>query len=149
MSAALAANERRQTPSSGVRTRAALEARLGHPVDVIVIRCSGHSVNGKVKTPRAAYAVRLDSEGGWEFGGTLSAALDLDTNSARSPWANAVRSDSYTAKRETGHEREVISCPGCPDRFVFKNGARIAAALASFLEDGQHTVTLAELRDRY
>lgn len=159
LSAALAAAEReaaRTEAASGLsaadirgRSRADVETRLGHPVDVIAIRCTGHAVNGKVKRPRIGYAVRLDIETGWYFGGTLSAALDVETNAARSPWANAVRSESFQAKQESGDERGVVFCSHCPDRFVFADGLRAARALVSFLEEGKHTVTIAELRSRY
>lgn len=149
LSAALAAADADQARPPGPRSRAALEAKLGHSIDVIAIRCSGHAVNGKIKRPRVGYAVRFDVESGWYFGGTLSAALDVEANASRSAWAQAVRSASYEAKEESGHERDVLICSGCSDRFVFADGPRIATALVSFLDEGKHTVTIAELRSRY
>lgn len=134
---------------SGRRTRADIEAYRGQPIDVIAIRCSGHSRNGKVKTPRVGYAIRFDEKSGWYFGGTLSAAIDVDTKSSRSPRANAVRAESSRAKPDRDAEREVVSCPGCADRFVFVSGERIDAALSSLIAEDRHTVTIAELRSRY
>ncbi|WP_029145522.1 hypothetical protein [Microbacterium luticocti] len=93
--------------------------------------------------------MRLNVESGWHFGGTLSAALDVDAKGARAPWTNAVRSESYQAKWRSGHEGESLICSGCADRFVFANGPRIPAALVSFLNADQHTVSIAELRARY
>lgn len=151
LAAALAGAERTapDTPAIKGRSRAEIEASTGHPIDVIAIRCSGHAVNGKVKNPRVGYAVRFEVESGWYFGGTLSAALDVEAKSARSPWANAARTESYLAKQESGHERDVVFCSTCEDRFVFADGARMAAALVSFIEEDTHTVTIAELRARY
>ncbi|WP_295790920.1 hypothetical protein [uncultured Microbacterium sp.] len=134
---------------SGRRTRADIEAFRGQAMDVIAIRCSGHAVNGKLKRPRIGYAIRFDAESAWHFGGTLSAAMDVDTKAARSPWANSVRTESYLAKPAPDVDREVLSCSGCADRFVFTSGERIDAALSSLIEEDRHTVTIAELRARY
>lgn len=130
-------------------SRAALEAELGRRIDVIAIHCTGHAVNGAVKRPRIAYAARMSAEVGWYFGATLSAAVDLFTRAAQTPAANAARTASYLAKQSSGHERDVIYCQECDDSFVFAHGRRIARALESFLTNGQHTVSLGELRDRY
>lgn len=130
-------------------TRADIEARLGHPIDVIAVRCPGHASGGRVRQPRVGYAVRFDVASGWFFGATLSAAIEADSAAAFTARANSARSESYLAKQSDGHERDVLYCQECPERFTFANGPRIAAALEGFLAEDRHTVTIAEIRDRY